>query len=145
MSVYIIIPESDVKVTSCPLPFFTYYCCQGFLSISGPWLICRVYQRNYLAKQFVSKSLVLQGVLCKPLLLAARGGYKDIVEFLLQNGASPTEEDTVKTLMYCPVFNVVNCQFLDMINETKLSRKVLNLKHYQLSNVGCKAKWGNRL
>lgn len=35
-----------------------------------------------------------KGVLCKPLLLAARGGYKDIVEFLLQNGASPTEEDT---------------------------------------------------
>ena len=37
-----------------------------------------------------------QGVLCKPLLLAARGGHKDIVEYLLQKGASPTEEDTVK-------------------------------------------------
>ncbi|XP_068748124.1 serine/threonine-protein phosphatase 6 regulatory ankyrin repeat subunit B-like isoform X2 [Montipora capricornis] len=34
-----------------------------------------------------------KGVLCKPLLLAARGGHKEIVEYLLESGASPTEED----------------------------------------------------
>ena len=43
---------------------------------------------------------VLQGVLCKPLLLAARGGHKEIVEYLLEKGASPTEEDTVKLKHY---------------------------------------------
>ena len=43
---------------------------------------------------------VSQGVLCKPLLLAARGGHKEIVEYLLEKGASPTEEDTVKLKHY---------------------------------------------
>ncbi|XP_074636507.1 uncharacterized protein LOC141894679 isoform X3 [Acropora palmata] len=40
-----------------------------------------------------AKCSVDKGVLCKPLLLAAQGGHKEIVEYLLQSGASPTEED----------------------------------------------------
>ena len=43
--------------------------------------------------------LVWQGVLCKPLLLAATGGHTEVVEFLLESGGSPTEEDMVTVLV----------------------------------------------
>ena len=42
-------------------------------------------------------SLVLQSQYATPLLLAASGGHKEVVEVLIANGASASDEDAVRT------------------------------------------------